>query len=288
MATKRAKQLEQLAMSLPGQNQQIAQGQQQARQIQLQEQIKQAPGTAGPGFAQQLGAQQAQQAGQIQLGAQKRGQQQAQLAGQMGLEQKAREQRDTGFQQQLAINANQRQTADRLSNLDQRLKSQLLDNQLTFQKDQAGQTFLNERQLMDYAATKARSAEEYANYVQQVNQISQRELQMLQTAERKINQALQQGYIKKGKTLDRELQKELIEKKRILQKQIQDKQNKAANRASMFQAGGVVLGAAAGALAGPAVLGTAAVALAGPAVVGAMVGAQLGSGLGTTLAGATA
>jgi hypothetical protein len=270
MTTKRAKQLEKLAMSLPSANQQLAQGQQQARQIQLQEQIKQAPTSVGPGFAQQLGAQQAQQAGQIQLGAQQKTQTQAQLVGQMGLEEQARQQRQEGFQQQLALSANQRDTANRLANLDQRLKSQLLDDQLQFQRDQAGRASFNDRQLLDYAALNSRNQQEYMNYVQQAQQMQDREMQLLKAAEQKLTQVINQGYIKKGKRLDQQLKVELTRKKRELQKQIQDKQNKAANRAAMFQAGGAILGTAAGALAGP---------------TGAAIGGSIGSGVGTALGG---
>ena len=61
MTTSRTRALEKLAMSFPEANQRAATGMQQARQAQLQETIKQAKPGAGPGFAQKLGAQQAQQ-----------------------------------------------------------------------------------------------------------------------------------------------------------------------------------------------------------------------------------
>lgn len=271
MTTNRAKKLEKLAMSLPQGNQQIAQGQQAARQIQLQEQIKQAPQAMGPAAAQQMGAQQAQQAGAIQLGAQQKGQQQAQLMGQMGLEQKAREQRQAGHEQQLSLNEQQMDFANKINKLDTKLKNQLLDEQLVFQKDQANQGYLNERQLLDYAMTKARSREDFLNYQQQVEQVSSREIQMMEAAAKKLGQAIEQGYISKKRGLDNELKKDLIQKKRAIERRIAERKRAAANRHAMIRsvtgiAGGIIGGIAGG----------------GPA--GAMAGYQIGQGAGSMLA----
>jgi hypothetical protein len=273
--TTRAQKLQKLSLSLPQKNQQLAQGQQQARQIQLQEQIKQANPYGGPQVAQQMGAQQAQQAGKIQLESQQKGQQQSQMIGQMGLEQQARAQRETGAQQQLALGANQRDTANRLAGLSSGLENQLLNDQLQFQRDQAGQTVMNDRQLMDYAALKSRNAEEYSEYAQAANQMAQREIQLLEASYRKISQALNQNYIKKGKPLDQALRKELAEKKQATEKAIQKKKNAAANRSAMFRAGGAILGAVVGTIAAPGA-GTAA---------GATAGASIGEGLGSIAAG---
>lgn len=271
MASTRAKQLEKLAMSLPQENQRTAQAQQQARQVQLQSQIQQASPTAGPALAQQMGAQQAAQAGQIQSQAAQRGQQQTQLMGQTALSEMGRQQRQEGFEQQLALSANQRSAADRLANIDKKLKTQLLDDQLQFRKDQAGQDLLNERQLADWAALKAESGEEFAEYAQAAQQVYEREIQMLETANKKITQALEQGYIAKNKPLDREMRKKLAQQKQALELEIQKKQNKAANKSAIFSTAGALGGAAVGGL------------IAGPA--GAMAGSAVGQGLGTVLGG---
>lgn len=272
MATTRARQLEKLAMSLPQENQQMAQAQQQARMTQLQEQVRQAGPGLGPRAAQELGAQQAAQAGQIQLGAAQQTQQQQQLLGQEALAERAREQRGAGFAQQIALGEQQREAADRLARIDRTLKSRLLDDQLQFRRDQAGQALLNERQMADWAVSKAQSAEEYASYAQAAQQVYERELQMLETANKKITQVLQQNYIKEGKPLDRQLRMKLAQQKKQLELEIQKKQNKAANNAAMWQAGGTIVGGVAGALLGG-----------GPA--GAAVGASLGAGLGQIASG---
>lgn len=256
-------------MSLPGANQKIAQGQQAARQVQLQEQIKNVPqGMGGPGLAQKMGAQQAQQAGQIQLGAKKQQMAQAQQIGQMGLQQMGREQRQTGFEQQLTLSDKQREFANKLNRLDSRLKNQLLDNQLEFRKDKANQTLLNERQMLDYALMNAKSNEDFENYRQAAQQASKKELLMLEVANQKITQALNQGYIEGKGKLDRNLQKELRQRKKDIEDRIRREKEEAKNRAMMWSAGGAIIGGAIGAFAG------------GPA--GASAGVSIGSGLGQT------
>lgn len=271
--TNRSKQLEKLAMSMPQANQQFAQQQQDARKVQLQSQIKSLPqGVGGPALAQQLGAQQQQQAGQIQLGAAQKTQQRQQVIGQEALAGQARQQRQAGFEQQIALTQNQRSIADKISRIDNKYKNMLLDDQLTFRKDQAGQTLLNERQLADWAISKAKSREEYLSYAQAANQIYQREIQVLEAAHKKISQTMQNNYVAKNKPLDRELRKKLAIQKQELERQILEKKNKAANRSSMWSTGGMIVGGAIGAYFGPA---------------GAVAGAKLGEGLGQTAASQT-
>ena len=238
MTTKRAKQLEQLAMSLPKANQDMQQGQRAARDIQLYEQVRQAPQGTGFRAAGQVGAQQAQAAGQEALQAQKATQTQSQQVGQMGLQEQGRQQRQEGFEQQIQVSENQRKLGNKLNKLDNRLKTQLLDDQLKFNKDQAGQTLLNTRQLADWAVTKAKSKEEYLNYAQQAKQMYEKDIMLHEAAYNKLKQALELGYIKKGQKLDIETKLRLKKAKLKIEKQIRDKKNKAKNKMSMWAAGG--------------------------------------------------
>ena len=231
MSTNRAKQLEKLSMSLPKQNQQIAQGQQAARTVQLQEQIKNLPqGAGGPALAQNMGAQQAQQAGQIQVGAQQKNLNQQQLVGQMGLEQKARGQRQEGFEQKIELSQRQRKFANQLSKLDIDMKNKLLDAQLEFKKDQAGQTLLNERQMLDYAIKNAKSQEQFKDWAQSMEQATRRKLQIMETANRKLEIALKRGYTENKKKLDRESYMRIREAKEAIERKIRDEKNRAKNR----------------------------------------------------------
>ena len=242
MTTKRAKQLEQLAMSLPKANQDMQQGQRAARDIQLYEQVRQAPQGTGFRAAGQVGAQQAQAAGQEALQAQKATQTQSQQVGQMGLQEQGRQQRQEGFEQQIQVSENQIKLGNKLNKLDNRLKTQLLDDQLKFNKDQAGQTLLNTRQLADWAVTKAKSKEEYLNYAQQAKQMYEKDIMLHEAAYNKLKQALELGYIKKGQKLDIETKLRLKKAKLKIEKQIKDKKNKAKNKMSMWSTGGKILG----------------------------------------------
>lgn len=273
MASDRARQLEKLALSLPMENQQFARQQQEARLAQLQQQMSTlSPGTGGVRTAQQLGAQQARQAGDIQLKAAQQTQAQTQVLGQEALAEQARAKRGRGFELTVALNQQQRQAANRLNRIDIQLKNNLLDQQLQFKQTQAGQALFNERQLADWAIAKAQSQEEYANYAQAATQMYQRELQILETANKKLEQILKQNYIKENKPLDREMRRQLTEQKAALELSIKKKENAAKNRISMWQVGGQILGA------GVAMLST----LGAPA---ALAAATIGGGITSTLAG---
>ncbi len=263
----RLKQLQTLAGAMPTANAAAAQGLQQARQTQLQSAIQQAPQKATPALAQQLGGQQQQQAGGIALQAQQQTQQQMGQVGQQAVAAQSQQVQAAGQQQQIALSQTQRQQAAQLHNLDAHLKNELLDKQLTFQKDQTGQSALNQRQLADWAVSKAQSAEELQSYAQQSQQMFDRNVQLLQTAQAKLQQALEQNFIIKNRPLDQSTRKQLAQSQHDMQRQIASAQAKAANNAAMWQAGGTIAGGLAGA------------AVAGP--VGAIAGTALGGGIGS-------
>lgn len=264
--TSRTAQLKKLASGLPGANQQVAQGLQEARKTQLQEQIRQAKGPGTTQQAQQMGAQQQQVAGQIQQRAAEQTQAQAAQVGQLGLQEQAAQQRAAGFEQQIALGQREQNIANKLAQLDTRLKNDLLDKQLQFQKDQAGNALFTERQLMDYAAQKAESQEEFQNYAQQAEQMYERKARILDKAHKELLQALERGYIVKNKPLDQEHKKQLLEAAKVAQEKrdraVADYQNTKARNSAI----GTLVGSGAGALIG------------GPA--GAAVGGALGGALG--------
>lgn len=273
----RIQQLKSLAGSLPVANQQVAQGLKAAQDIQLKGSIKSMPQGAGPGAAQQLGAQQQQAQGKIALQA---GQQTAQQTGQvaqLGQAQKGLQDQQQLGQQARQVSAKQREFQDRLSNLSGDLKNKLLDEQLTFKQDERGRTFFNDRQLADWAATQAKSAEEFANYQQTVEQASQRKLAMMEQAQRLLQQQLDQAQRGGAQALNQQQTIRLAKQKAAMEKKIADEKAKSANRAGIFGAVGTIAGAAAGSILLPG-LGTAG---------GAVVGAQIGGGLGQMAAGAT-
>ena len=67
----------------------------------------------------------------------------------------------------------------RLASLDSRAKNEMLDMELQFKRDVAGQKYMSDRQLMDWYTTKARSEEEYKNFAQNLQNGYERKAQLL-------------------------------------------------------------------------------------------------------------
>lgn len=270
----RADQLRKLANQFPVANQRVTNGLREAQKTQMQEMVRQAKSGAGTtAQTQAFGAGQVQQAGQRGLQAAQQQQTQAAQVGQLDLQQQARQQRQTGFEGQIALTEKQREIANQLDKLSRDKKNELIDKQLTFNKDQAGQTLLNNRQTIDWALTQAKSAEDFANYAQEAMHVNQRYLQLLQAANDKITQRLQQEFRKSETEKNQKLQTQLAQQKRALDAKIKAEQNKAANEASAWNAGGSIFGAIIGAVAS------------GGNPVGAAAGAGMGAGIGSTVGG---
>jgi uncharacterized protein (DUF342 family) len=86
----------------------------------------------------------------------------------------------------------QEQQKQRLSGLSRELSQQLHDDTTQFKRDDMGRTLWSTKQLLDYAATHARSQEELANYEQLQTQLQQRRTSILRQAYKVISQELSQ------------------------------------------------------------------------------------------------
>lgn len=271
----RAQQLTQLAQQLPAANQQIANGLQQARTTQLQQTVAQMrPGASNVQTAQNLGTQQAQAAGQINLQANQQTQNQLQSVGQMGQQAQGRALRQQASQNQIQLDETQRQLGDKLNNIDQSAKKQILDDTLNFKLDEAGRALLDTRQLADWSVMNATSAQDLANKEQDLNQAYDRKIQMMQTAQNRLEQIVKQGYYSNKQPLDQASRMKIEQQREGIQLQIQQEQAKRTGQMTMYAAGGGIIGGAIGVGAAIATGGAAAPYI--PAAIGA------GSALGTT------
>lgn len=277
----RNQQLDKLAQRLPFENEQALDLQNQAATTQLQQAVATAPANASPQQAQQLGAQSAAQRGQLAAQSSQQAQnQQAQLT-QLAMQERSRQGNAALNQLQLGLTKKERQLQSSLAQLGREYKNELFDKQLQFNKDELGRTAFNERQLQDYALLKARGVEDMRDYEQKVRQYSQRRMKMLEASLAKIKQAMQQEADASDQELNQETKKKLAIAKAELEKKLSKEAMAQRNRASMFAAGGTIVGAIAGGVIGTFVtpgLGTAA---------GASIGAAAGGALGTAAAGAT-
>lgn len=275
MAT-RLEQLQQIGQQLPVANQRIASQQAAARNIQMQQQLGGMSANTGVPQAQQLGANVTAQAGNQALQNQQVQQQQMGQVAKMGLqEQQSLNQQDLASKQMQA-EADSRKLDMQVSRLSADQKAQLFDNRMKFNYDKANQSYMDARQLSDWTRLNAQNEQQFENYKQQMDQAQSRELYTLQVASDKISQEMEQQSklgIQQGSFATRE---RLLQAKFDLDKQIQDKKNKAANNRAMWTAGGTVVGAVAGGVLGSIIPG------AGTAA-GAMAGAAIGGGLGTVV-----
>lgn len=267
-------QLNKLAASIPVVNQNIAQGMQAARTTQLQSAIAgMAPQQAGTTqVAQQIGAQQAQMSGNIQVQtAQKNSQQLAQV-GQMALQQDRMQKQQELFTRQQALTQRNRAYTNQLARLDNNLKDQLLDQQLSFRTDEFGRTIWNERQLADFAVLQAKTQVDLDKFEQTVQQQSQRRLQMMQVVQAKLKQALEQNFMREGQELDQQTRLYIANLKKQTEEKIRKEKARRASRGAMIQGAFTVAGAVVG-------------GIAGGGAPGAVIGAQVGSGVGQMAVG---
>lgn len=280
--------LQQLAQQYPVANQQAAQGLEAANTMQLQKQVGAAAATGQqmtPKAIESGGAQLTGQQAQAGIQAQQQTVQQEEKLAQTGLQASAQTNQQDLFTRNLAVQKTQRQNEAAIFGLNQNLKSRLLDDQLSFQRDELGRTQFNERQLMDYSLVKAKNQEDFANYQQQVSQLSQRKMQALKTAQAKIEQSLQEQYTKSQTTQNNALTQQLVKAKMDNDLKMKQNQAEAANRAAMFGAAGSIAGVAIGAGVGTLLAPVGGTALG--AAAGASIGGALGSGVGNIVAGQT-
>jgi hypothetical protein len=278
--TFRANKLKNLAAALPAANQRVSQGLNDARQMQLQDTIKQASPTTSPAAAQQLGGALQKQAGQQALQMQATGQKQQQQVGQQMLAGQQLQQTQRLADAEQAYNNFGIKISNSLAAIDRDAKAELLDKQLDFNRNQANQLILNERQLSDFAALSSRSQEEYQTKIQIMGQAYERKAQLYEASVKTLKQTLQQGYLKEGQRLNQESKARIVAAIRAAEEQARKAKARASNRMAMGGALGTVTGIA---------VGGALIASGVGAPVGAtlMVGAAGGGALGQMGAAST-
>ena len=264
--------LSNLAGQMPGQNQRVTQGLQEAARTQMRQQLA----GQGPMPVQQIqaiGQQVAAQKGQATLQGQEQASQQAAKVGQLALQQDQQDKQMRLQARQLQRSKQARTYGQMLNNLDSQLKVKLVDEQMSFQKDELGRTLFNERQLMDYKMQTAKSDLELRDFEDKFRQASDRRLMLLKAAQAKLQQEAAQSYTAGQQQMDQQTKERMTRAAWAAKEKIRKEQARQANAASMFSAGGTLLGAVAGGV----------LAASGPLgwAVGAALGAGVGGGLGS-------
>lgn len=275
-----------LSQQMPGQNQKVATGLQEAAKTQMRQQLG-GIGPMAPQQVQAIGQQAAAAKGQAGLQAQQQGAQQAQKLGQLAITQEQQDQQVKLQARQLDLAKRARVNSQMLNNLDSSLKTKLTDEQFQFQKDELGRTLFNERQLMDYKIQTAKSDLDMRDFEDKFRQASQRRMLLLKAAQAKIEQEMQQSFAQGQQKLDQASREKLARAAWELKEKLRREQAEQANRASMFSAGGTLLGGAIGIAATVLTAGAAAPLTPAAIAAGGMLGASIGQGLGTVAYGTT-
>lgn len=134
-----------------------------------------------------------------------------------------------------------------LDSLGLNLKSQYVDSVMKFNKDELGRTAFNNRQLADWAATKARNEDDYAKHEAIMNQAIQRKQAVLDQAYRVISQSLNQQFETAQQANNQVTQEKIAGiRKQLAETQLAAKR-KAASDSAMWNYGGAIIGMAAAA-----------------------------------------
>lgn len=235
-----------LAEQMPERNKLIAQQQKAARALQLQQAVAGMP--ASPMAAPvtktqvaQLGGQMAQAAGEQQVTQAKQAMQGAEQVAKLGLGEAQLEGAKALDIQRTAAQKEELDQVQRLANVDQKAKQELFDAQLQFRTDASGQKLFTERQLADYAALSANREEAFNNFKQKSIQYSKRNIQMLESMGRKMEQALKSGYLDDKTKLDQATKLEIQRLVDDNKKRIAKAQAKGQQTAQTYGAVGQVM-----------------------------------------------
>ena len=177
----------------------------------------------------------------------------------------------------LSLDSETSKASARLARLGEDRKNTLLDDNLSFKRDQAGRTLFNERQLLDWAATKARTSEDFENAKQVQMQAHSRNLMLMEQASKVLGSELDNMTRRTITMADLETKKQILSAKNAADKAVAKAKAKQAEGAAMGRGIGMVVGGAVGVVAG---WGVASVPL---GIAGATVGGALGEAAGASL-----
>jgi len=270
MATSRIEALKSLRERFEPANQRMAQGRAAAQAYKLQR--AQLP--RGPAATAEIAGAAAREAGERQLEeAAQRRQREAQV-GELALQETGRQAEQRQFERGIELRRENLRLNSEIAKLGRDAREELFESRNKLYRDRMGRTYLNERQLADVKIAEAVGEEKFRDWAQEAEQQHSRRLQILQAAHAKISQTMEQGYLRRKGDLDQQAKLELAERKRQIEEKMAREKADMQQKAAMWEAGGTVIGAAAGTLIPIPGLGTAA---------GAAAGATAGKGLGRAL-----
>jgi hypothetical protein len=254
-----------LESAMPVMDKRRKQQQDEARTIQLQQQVAAAPsGINVPQAAQQLGVQQAAAAGQQAVTNEAAQQQQRSALAQQALQSQATQQENILAQQQAGLQRQQIQSEADLSTKKRQNIDKIANAQMEFKRDEQGRVEYQESQLMDYAIATAKSEQDLKDTLADIQWATEQELEIMSAANDRLKSLLHGEQQIELQKYSQEQRAALAEYQRSLERELERKQARAANGAMI--GGGI--GTIAGAYFGP--VGSAAGGAAGSYIGGQM------------------
>jgi hypothetical protein len=126
-----------------------------------------------------------------------------------------------------------------ISKLGRDVKSELFDKNMAFEKDELGRKFNNERQLADYAVASAKSDIELGQRMQAMQQAAQKDIIVLEAAQRALAQELEQTSKNKTRKINADVQRQLAARHAALSREIERKKARAANTQLIIKAASI-------------------------------------------------
>lgn len=180
----------------------------------------------------------------------------------------------------LSLDAESSKASARLARLGEDVKNELLDNTLTFQRDKTGRTLFNERQLLDFAAFKARSSEDFEAVKQKQMQMHNRNLMLMEQASKVLQAELSEMTNRKMTEQDNATKMKLAKLKSNADKKARDAANSQLQGAAMGRGIGMIVGGIAGGVAAYVTGGSAAPYIPAAIAAGGAIGETAGSKVG--------
>lgn len=242
MATPKTSQLANLAGQFPAMAQQGQQIQQSSAALAAAEAVRRQAATGQKVSGAEMGAQLYTAQAAAAREAQQKVQRGAMQVGQLQLQEEQLQKQQILADRQLGQQQQVRKNEQILTELSSDIKNKLYDKAMQFQKDELGRTIWSQTQLMDYAAKKSRRWQDYRNTEIKVGQMQRRRMTLLKTAQARIQQSLQQEFLKSEAAANREQQERLTKAKAEIERRIKAAEAKAAEESAMWQMGGQIVG----------------------------------------------
>jgi hypothetical protein len=147
-----------------------------------------------------------------------------------------------GLEQDNRLNFLTIKQREQVAALSQDVSNQLFDSNMRFERDEMGRKFSNERQLQDYLILNAQNEQALMDKAQEMQQVVEREIYMLEHAQKVLMQALEQGFLSEKQKLDNASREKIARYIADMEKAIEDKKRKAAARGQMITGGVQLLG----------------------------------------------